>query len=598
MSRKAQRWMLPLLCLVSCAKLIGADFESAHLDDGLGGGGKSDTASGGAEVQRSAEGGAEVGTAGGAVTMPIWSGGQETSGIGGGSAADRGGSGAGSEGPSGGDSGAGTAGAGGDCSGTGQFVDLADLPPAFGGGQAEALAGGLALLPAHPGCVAALLGIDTFLSVGCSASIGEELQFSPLEQTKAAYKVQRLLDSDAGSSFAVLSEVPVWERTRLPLEARSHEPGELLTLIVPRSDAPALAARLSLSPSLFANVEPHASTGTPAAVFGRYGKLLGFCELDECFRPQSCTGLSTLVASSDVLRTYYARRGILFADSTGDGRADATVVNFNAVAVSEGLEKSLSGPSPWSPTWAEYARQLQVVDVNSDDRADLITVRSEQVQVQLSTGQAFANNAIWLDAPFYGANGTLFGDVDDDGAADIAIVQDGNVIVRRSTGSEFGLAEVWAQEMPPSFEAAWLVDVTADGRADVVLLSSGMLQVWTSTGTGFAAATTWLHGAPLDPTSLYLADVTGDGASDVIVLEASHLRVWVSDTMMRFSPAADGWTVAPPIGQRANYFVDMDGDGAADAIALDFDQIMVSFSSGSDFSGPTPWFNGSYWGGL
>jgi hypothetical protein len=603
MTGKAQRW-LPLLCLVSCAKLIGADFDKAH-HDGPGEGGQSVTGSGGTVAQDSDTGGAEAASSG-AVPMPT-AGGLGAGGIDDSSVAHEGGNETRGQGASGGDSGAGAPsagvpgagapGAGSDCSGTERFVDVADLPPTLVGGQADVLAAGLALLPDHPGCVAALIGINTLVSVGCSTSVGEELRFGPWEQTESAYKVQSLLESGVGTSFAALSEVPAWGRTRLPLEARSTEPDELLTLIVPRSNAPALAARLSISSSVFANGAPRAPTGTPAAVFGRYGKLIGFCDLGECLRPQSCTSLSTLVASSDALHTYYARRGVLFADATGEGQADATVVNWNGVSLRQSLKNGLGAPFAWSPTWAQYARQLQVADVNSDGLADLVTVQNQRVDVQLSSGLEFGKNSTWIDAPFYGVGGTLFGDVDDDGAADAAIVEDGNVIVRRSTGAEFGVAEVWAQEVPPSFEAAWLQDVTADGHADMVILSSGVLQVSISTGTGFADATPWLSDAQVAPTSLYLADVTGDGASDVIALEAGKLRVWESD-LTRFSSAADGWTMVPPIGQRANYFADIDGDGAADSIALDFSQIIVSFSSGSDFSGPLLWFNGAYWGGL
>ena len=81
---------------------------------------------------------------------------------------------------------------------------------------------------------------------------------------------------------------------------------------------------------------------------------------------------------------YYGTRGTLFADVTGDGKADAIVVN--------------------------------------DDR----------VTVRRSNGSQFLPNESWTDNPYYGTRGTFFADVTGDGKADAIVVNNDKVTVRRS----------------------------------------------------------------------------------------------------------------------------------------------------------------------
>ena len=84
---------------------------------------------------------------------------------------------------------------------------------------------------------------------------------------------------------------------------------------------------------------------------------------------------------------YYGSRGTFFADVTGDGRADAIVVNDNTVTV------------------------------------------------RRSTGSAFSPNEDWTGGPYYGSRGTFFADVTGDGRADAIVVNNDTVTVRRSTGA-------------------------------------------------------------------------------------------------------------------------------------------------------------------
>ena len=94
---------------------------------------------------------------------------------------------------------------------------------------------------------------------------------------------------------------------------------------------------------------------------------------------------------------YYGNQGTFFADVTGDGRADAIVVN--------------------------------------DSR-----VPSGRVVVRRSTGTQFLPNEQWTTEPFYGSRGTFFADINGDRRADAIAITDQRVMVRLSDGTRFTAA--------------------------------------------------------------------------------------------------------------------------------------------------------------
>jgi len=86
---------------------------------------------------------------------------------------------------------------------------------------------------------------------------------------------------------------------------------------------------------------------------------------------------------------YYGNRGTFFADVTGDGRADAIVVNDESI--------------PFG-----------------------------RVVVRRSDGFKFLPNEEWTQEPFYGTRGTFFAEVTWDREADAIAVNDSGILVRPS----------------------------------------------------------------------------------------------------------------------------------------------------------------------
>jgi FG-GAP-like repeat len=146
---------------------------------------------------------------------------------------------------------------------------------------------------------------------------------------------------------------------------------------------------------------------------------------------------------------YYASRGPLFADVTGDGKADYIAVTHKGVMVraSYGSEFPYLA-STCDDNWTNGAyygsRGTFFADVTGDGYADAIVVNDDKVVVRRSDGSKFTSNEKWTDGPFYGSRGTFFADVDGDGKADAIAVNDDRVVIRRSNGSKFTSDEKWA----------------------------------------------------------------------------------------------------------------------------------------------------------
>ena len=63
-------------------------------------------------------------------------------------------------------------------------------------------------------------------------------------------------------------------------------------------------------------------------------------------------------------------------------------------------------------------------DVTGDGKADAIVVNDGTVTVRRSTGSGFAPNEDWTGGPYFGTRGTLFADVTGDDRADAIVVND------------------------------------------------------------------------------------------------------------------------------------------------------------------------------
>lgn len=99
---------------------------------------------------------------------------------------------------------------------------------------------------------------------------------------------------------------------------------------------------------------------------------------------------------------YFGTRGAFFADVTGDGRADAIVVNDDGIAVRDSLGSSFRSPDPTTGVVSEGGAVIKAW-------------------------------GYWTLDPFYGTRETSFADVNGDGTADAIAVNDDGVFVRRST---------------------------------------------------------------------------------------------------------------------------------------------------------------------
>jgi hypothetical protein len=241
------------------------------------------------------------------------------------------------------------------------------------------------------------------------------------------------------------------------------------------------------------------------------------------------------------------------------------------------------GPSrDW--TGGPYYGQAMTVfaDVTGDGKADAIALNWDTVTVRRSDGCRFGPNEDWTGGPYSGEMWTYFADVTGDGKADAIALNTNTVMVRRSDGTRFKPAENWTGAGP--ILGQWgsdFVDVTGDKRADALLLNPDSLwmvrQVIPSTyGSYFGTAQTWTGGEPITygEWGTFFADVTGDRKADAIIVNEDKIRVRESNGF-GFATTARGWTADPYYGELGTYFADVTGDGKADAIVVNYDTVAV-----------------------
>ncbi len=140
-------------------------------------------------------------------------------------------------------------------------------------------------------------------------------------------------------------------------------------------------------------------------------------------------------------------RGSYFADVDGDGRADLIRVHNDGVYVRASAGQAWPNYSAWSNwTGAAYYGNMGTyfADVTGDGRADAVVVNKAGITVRraLSTG-SFGGNENWTTGGFFGHYGTYFADVTGDGRADVIAVNATGVTVRVSSGSTFGSNQTW-----------------------------------------------------------------------------------------------------------------------------------------------------------
>ncbi|MGK7926100.1 MAG: S8 family serine peptidase [Spirulina sp.] len=285
---------------------------------------------------------------------------------------------------------------------------------------------------------------------------------------------------------------------------------------------------------------------------------------------------------------------VYFADVTGDGKGDATVVNNDKVTVRRSTGSDFGENESANEDWTDGAyfgsKRTHFADVNGDGKSDAIVVNEDGVYVKLSDGSNFGETEKWTNIPYYSlANkGEYFADVTGDGKADAIVVNENGVYVRESEGNKFAdNATNWTENAYYSIDdkAMAFADVDGDGKADAIVVNNSGVYVRRSNGSSFEAHENWTN-EPYFSTGgkgEYFADVDGDGRADAIVVNNDGVYVRRSNGS-EFLPD-EKWTDNPyfSIDGKGSYFVDVNNDGMADAVVVNNSNVTVRRSTGINF---------------
>ena len=70
-------------------------------------------------------------------------------------------------------------------------------------------------------------------------------------------------------------------------------------------------------------------------------------------------------------------------------------------------------------------------DVTGDGRADAIVINDDKIVVRRNNGNGFGPNEAWTQGPYFGSRGTFFADVAGDRRAGAIVVNDDKIVIRR-----------------------------------------------------------------------------------------------------------------------------------------------------------------------
>jgi hypothetical protein len=289
-----------------------------------------------------------------------------------------------------------------------------------------------------------------------------------------------------------------------------------------------------------------------------------------------------------------------FADVTGDGRADAILVNSDGikVRVSTGTAFPAATEAFFTETGFVGTKGTQFEDATGDGLADAIAIQDDGVHVRPSTGAGFpaTGKSNWTASVWYGQRGTYFADVTGDARADAIAIDDDKVSVRRSSGAGFDAPETWGPN-PGGANGIFVADVTGDRVADLVVVDDASISVAASTRASFEPTTSWKTGRWALQRVLAVADLDGDRRADLVGVNDRGVFAWLS-TGTGFSGVAMPWLAVPGFGSRGTFFADVNGDGIADWIGVYDKGVFVRPSTGTAFlaDSKTNWTSGAYYG--
>lgn len=296
---------------------------------------------------------------------------------------------------------------------------------------------------------------------------------------------------------------------------------------------------------------------------------------------------STFAATESWSDAYYSNRGepVAFSDVTGDGRADAIVVNSDRIAVKRSTGTGFGpGIEVWSGAYySNRGEPVSFADVNADGKADAIVVNSYGIYVKASSGSGFGTAYQWSD-PYYSNlswEKVQFADVTGDGKADAIVTNSYGTYVKPANSYGFGPLAQWSGPFYSNRgEPVKFADVTGDGKADAIVTNSYGTYVKPSNGYSFGPLAQWsdpFYSNRGEPVSF--RDVTGDGKADAIVVNNERIAVKRS-TGTGFGPGIEIWS-DPYYSNRGEpvSFSDVHADGRADAIVVNWAGVYVKRSS-------------------
>ncbi len=249
-------------------------------------------------------------------------------------------------------------------------------------------------------------------------------------------------------------------------------------------------------------------------------------------------------------------QNIYFADVNGDGKADAIVSNTTEVAVRLSDGTQFVQHNLWARE-AYFGVALERVnnffaDVTGDGKADAIVVNPSGITVRRSDGARFLRNEEWTKDAYLGGMGNYFADVTGDGKADAIVVNANGIAVRRSDGERFLRAELWTND--PYYgsvgNSVYFADVNGDGKADAIVVNANEVAVRLSDGNRFLPARIWINQPYYGSIATAFVDVDGDGKADAVVVNPSGITVRRSDGQRFLSP--EEWTRNPFYGELAS----------------------------------------------
>lgn len=311
-------------------------------------------------------------------------------------------------------------------------------------------------------------------------------------------------------------------------------------------------------------VRVHRATGQPGG--GEYWFRL------EPYHPQPRTSLrfdrGTLVSPT----LAYWDPGVVVADVTGDGVADAVTTDRQWVALPDGGTgtRPAVGYSPGRAdgTFEAYRRvelgtgrglQPHVVAAQLDADSPVEVVATTESGVwTVDLGGADPVAQLQAERPDWSLRRLAAADVDADGDQDLFGTDATGVVLLRNDGS--GRLSPISYPADPAGRGA-AADVDGDGRLDIVLGGGQVLRQRADASFEPAAPLTWLSSA----LTVVAGEVTGDGRLDLVGFFA--------DGSLRLSArTAEGWsspvTVADGVGTSGRLaLADLNRDGRTDLVA-------------------------------